>query len=160
MIPWKISTQQSKKMQNIKTPNLKHPGNPGHREKFKPKNNRNRGEWRSLAQGIRNSFEQNIRRKLPQLKEKDTHTCTRSLQNTNQIGPEKKFLPSHNNQNTKCTEQRKNIKSCKGKREGGRGGGGREEGRKLKTFWNSIQMNIHHIQTYWTGWIQCQEKNS
>jgi hypothetical protein len=44
MIPWKISTQRSKKIQNIKPPNLKHPGNPGHREKFKPKNNRNRGE--------------------------------------------------------------------------------------------------------------------
>jgi hypothetical protein len=30
------------------------------------------------------------------------------------IGPEMKFLPSYNNQNSKCTEQRKNIKSGKG----------------------------------------------
>ena len=30
-----------------------------------------------------------------------------------QIGTKKKVLLSHNNQNTKCTEQRKNIKSCK-----------------------------------------------
>jgi hypothetical protein len=29
---------------------------------------------------------------------------------------QKKFLPSHNNQNTKCTKQIKNIKSSKGKR--------------------------------------------
>jgi len=28
---------------------------------------------------------------------------------------EKKIHSSHNNQNTKCTEQWKNIKSCKGK---------------------------------------------
>ena len=35
--------------------------------------------------------------------------------NTKLIGPEKKILPPYNNQNTKCTEQRKNSKSCKGK---------------------------------------------
>ena len=32
------------------------------------------------------------------------------------MGPEKKIFSSHNYQNTKCTEQRKNIKSSKGKR--------------------------------------------
>jgi predicted HicB family RNase H-like nuclease len=39
------------------------------------------------------------------------------VQDTNRTpnGPEKKIFSSHNNQNTKCTEQRKNIKSCKGK---------------------------------------------
>jgi hypothetical protein len=31
------------------------------------------------------------------------------------MGPEKKFLPLYNNPNTKCKEQRKNIKKCKGK---------------------------------------------
>ena len=36
-IPQKTWTQQSKKMQ--KDPNLKHPGNPGHNEKTKPKDN-------------------------------------------------------------------------------------------------------------------------
>jgi hypothetical protein len=30
--------------------------------------------------------------------------------------PEKKIFSSYNYQNTKCAEQRKNIKSCKGKR--------------------------------------------
>jgi hypothetical protein len=29
-------------------------------------------------------------------------------------GTKKKIFPLHNNQNTKCTEQRKNIKSQKG----------------------------------------------
>ena len=48
-ISYKIWTQQSKKMQNAKTqkvgcfdPNSKHPGNIGHNEKPKPKNNRYR----------------------------------------------------------------------------------------------------------------------
>ena len=31
--------------------------------------------------------------------------------------PEKKIFLSHNYQNTKCTEQRKNIKNCKGKKD-------------------------------------------
>jgi hypothetical protein len=31
------------------------------------------------------------------------------------MGTEKKILSTHNNQNTKSTNQRKNIKSCKGK---------------------------------------------
>jgi hypothetical protein len=32
------------------------------------------------------------------------------------ISMEEKFLLSHNNQSTKCTKQRKDIKSCKGER--------------------------------------------
>jgi hypothetical protein len=59
---------------------------------------------------------QNHRRKLPPTKECDGHECTRSLQNTKEIEPEKKTLSLHKNQNTKCTEKRKNIKSYKGKR--------------------------------------------
>jgi hypothetical protein len=37
-------TQKSKKLQNIKIPNPKHPGNPGHNENIKPKNDRNKRE--------------------------------------------------------------------------------------------------------------------
>jgi hypothetical protein len=37
------------------------------------------------------------------------------MQNTKQTGLEKKVASVHD-QNTKCTEQRKNTKSCKGKR--------------------------------------------
>jgi hypothetical protein len=33
-------TQQSKKIGNAKDPNSKHPGNPGHNEKTKPKDNK------------------------------------------------------------------------------------------------------------------------
>jgi hypothetical protein len=36
-------------------------------------------------------------------------------QNSKYTGQEKKFLPSHNNQNTKGTTQRKNIKNSKRK---------------------------------------------
>jgi hypothetical protein len=39
----------------------------------------------------------------------------RSLQNSKEIGPEKKFLLSHNNQNTKCTEQRNILKPVRKK---------------------------------------------
>jgi hypothetical protein len=38
------------------------------------------------------------------------------IQGAYRTGQEKKFLLSHNNQNMKCTKQRKNIKSSKGKR--------------------------------------------
>ena len=39
----------------------------------------------------------------------------RSQQNFKEIGPEKKFLLSHNNQNTKCTEQRNILKPVRKK---------------------------------------------
>ena len=53
---------------------------------------------------------QNQRRKFPQPKERDGHKSTISLQNTKYIGSEKKLLLPHNNQNTKCPEQRKNTR--------------------------------------------------
>jgi hypothetical protein len=34
----------------------------------------------------------------------NAHGCTRSLENSKRTGPEKKFLPIHNNQNNKCTK--------------------------------------------------------
>lgn len=37
----------------------------------------------------------------------------KSIQNIKQTGWEKKFSMTHNNQNTKHTEQRRDIKSCK-----------------------------------------------
>ena len=49
-------------------------------------------------------------------KERDAYKGTRNLQNIKQIGPKKKILPPHNNQNSKYTEQRKNFKISKGKR--------------------------------------------
>jgi hypothetical protein len=44
MKPLKMLTKQSKKMQNVKFPSPKHPGNPGHNVKNKPKENRYRRE--------------------------------------------------------------------------------------------------------------------
>jgi hypothetical protein len=61
-------------------------------------------------------LQQSYRRKFPQPKERDAPEHTRSLQNSKYSGPEKKFLLSHKNQNSKFTKQRKNIKSSKGKR--------------------------------------------
>jgi hypothetical protein len=49
-------------------------------------------------------LQQNYRRKIPKPNERDDHENTRSLQNSKSTGQEKKFLPTHNNQNNKCTK--------------------------------------------------------
>jgi hypothetical protein len=48
-----------------------------------------------------------IREETSLPKERDAHKHTRSLQNSKYIGIEKKFFLSHNNQNAKCTKQKK-----------------------------------------------------
>jgi chromosome segregation ATPase len=53
------------KMQNAKSPNPKHPRNPGHNEKTKPKNNRYKRDRRFLTQKASKHLQQNYRRKLP-----------------------------------------------------------------------------------------------
>ena len=58
-----------------------------------------------------NLQKKNHRRKLSQTKEIGDHNCTRSLQNTKYIGIKQKNLPSYNNQNTKCTEQKRILKA-------------------------------------------------
>ena len=68
----------------------------------------------SQLQGPKNYSQQNYRRKLSQTKERDAYKYN-SLQNTNQMGLEKKILPENNNQNPRSTEQGKNVKSSKGK---------------------------------------------
>ena len=65
-----------------KAPNPKHPGNPGHNEKTKPKENRYRRERRFPSQRASKYLQQNYRRKLPKPKERDAHEHTRSLQNS------------------------------------------------------------------------------
>jgi hypothetical protein len=62
-----------------------------------------------------NIFNKIIEKKLLYDKERDAHEHIRNLQNSKYIVPEKKFLLSHNSQNTKCTKQRQYIKSSKGK---------------------------------------------
>jgi hypothetical protein len=73
------------------------------------------GSEDSQLKGPVNIFNKIIEENFPNLKRSLSHKHKRSLQNTKQIGPEKKFLLLHNNQNTKWTEQRKNIESSKGK---------------------------------------------
>jgi hypothetical protein len=54
--------------------------------------------------GPANIFNKIIEKKLPKHKERDAHEYTKSLQNSRQTGPEKKFLLTHNIQNNKCTK--------------------------------------------------------
>jgi hypothetical protein len=61
-------TQWSKKIQNIKTHNPKHPGNPGLNERTKPKNNRNRRAPRFPAQGPEKVLNKIIEENGPNLK--------------------------------------------------------------------------------------------
>jgi hypothetical protein len=56
-----------------------------------------------------------IEENFPNLK-KEMPNSYRAYRNIDQIGPEKKVLPPHNNQNTKYTKQRKNFKCSKGKK--------------------------------------------
>jgi len=58
--------QRQCKMQKVPSP--KHPGNPGHNEKIKPKDNRYRREWRLPAQRANKYIQQNYRRNFPNLK--------------------------------------------------------------------------------------------
>ena len=87
-------------------PDTKYPGNPGHYEKTKPKNNRNRRK-RLAVQWHRKYF---IDTSFPSIMKEMSISTYGALQNTKQIGSEKKIFLAHDSQNTKCIEQRKNIK--------------------------------------------------
>lgn len=82
-------------------PDTKHPGNLGHYEKTKPKNNRNRRK-RLPIQQHRKYF---IDKKFSPIMKEMSINIYEALQNTKQIGSEKKIFLAHNSQNTKCTEQ-------------------------------------------------------
>lgn len=76
--------------------------------KTKPKKNKNR-RIRFSHIKPRKYFQENHRRKFPKPKEAmPINKYTRNLQNIKQIGSENKIL-YHDDQNTKCPEQRKNI---------------------------------------------------
>ena len=64
--------------------------------------------------GPANIFNKIMEENFPNLK-RDAHEFTRSLQNSKHTEPEQKYFPSLNNQNIKCTKQRKNIKGSKRK---------------------------------------------
>lgn len=61
-----------------------------------------------------NIFNQIIEESFPSPKERDSQKHTRSIQDINQFGLEKKILLPHNNQNIKCTEERI-LKDIRGK---------------------------------------------
>ena len=116
-IPWKTWTQQSKtnaKGKKLLTENIKEI-----QDKLRKPNLRIisiEESEDSQLKGPVNIFNKIIEENSLNLKKRDEHEYAGSLQNSKQIGPEKKLLLSHNNQNTKCTKQRKNIKSSRGKR--------------------------------------------
>ena len=57
-----IETSVKENVKSLKNPWYKHPGNLGHDENTKPKNNGNK--WRNPAQRPRKHFQQNHRRKF------------------------------------------------------------------------------------------------
>jgi hypothetical protein len=69
----------------------------------------------SQLKGPVNTFNKIIEENLPNLKKEMTMNIQEAYRTPNRPGPEKKFLPSHNNKNSKCTKQRKNFKSSMGK---------------------------------------------
>jgi len=63
-----------------------------------------------------NFFNTIIEENRPNLKkEMPAHKHTGIIQNIKQMGPENKSHLSHNNSNTKCTEQRKSIEAVRKK---------------------------------------------
>ena len=70
----------------------------------------------SQLKGPVNIFNKIIEENFPNLKKEMPMNIQEAYRTPNRLDQKKKFLLSHNNQNTKCTKQRKNIKSSKGKR--------------------------------------------
>ena len=67
----------------------------------------------SQLKGPENVFNKVIEENFPNLKKEMAIKVQEANRTPNKW--DQKILSSHNNQNTKHTEQRKNIKSCKGK---------------------------------------------
>ena len=66
--------------------------------------------------GPANIFNKIIEENFPNLKKEMPMDIQEAYRTPNSLDQKKKFLLLHNNKNTKCTKQRKNIKSSKGKR--------------------------------------------
>jgi hypothetical protein len=65
----------------------------------------------SQLKGPVNIINKIVEENFPNLKKEMSMNIQEAYRTPNSFGPEKKFFLSHNNQNTKCTKQRKNIKS-------------------------------------------------
>jgi hypothetical protein len=70
----------------------------------------------SQFKGPVNIFNKIVEENYPNLKKGMPINIQEAYRTPNRLDQKRKFLPTHNNQNTKCTKQRKNIKSSKGKR--------------------------------------------
>jgi hypothetical protein len=70
----------------------------------------------SQLKGLVNIFNKLIEEIFPNLKKEMPMNIQEAYRTPNRLDQKGKFFLSHNNHNTKCTKQRKNIKSSKGKR--------------------------------------------
>ena len=61
-------------------------------------------------------FNKIIEENFSNLKKEMAINIQEAYRTPNRLDQKEKILPPYNTQNTKCTEQRKNIKSCNGKR--------------------------------------------
>jgi hypothetical protein len=69
----------------------------------------------SQLKGQVNIFNKIIEENFPNPKKEMHMNIKEAYKTPNRLDQKKKFLLSHNSQNTVCTKQRKNIKSSKGK---------------------------------------------
>jgi hypothetical protein len=95
-----------------RAPKPTHPGNPGHNDKTKPKDNRIIGiaeNEDSQFKGPVIIFNKIIEENFLNLKKEMPMNIQEAYRTTNRL--DQKRNSSHKNQNTKCTKQRKNIKS-------------------------------------------------
>jgi hypothetical protein len=99
-----------------KAPNLKHPGNPGHNEKMKPKENRYKRAKDSHLKGLVNIFNKIVEENFPNLKKEMTINIKEAHRTPNRLDQKRNSSCHINSQNTKGIKQRKNIKNSKGKR--------------------------------------------
>jgi hypothetical protein len=96
-----------------KSPNPKRPGNPGHNEKTKPKDNTyiEESEDTQLEWPV-NIFNKIIEENFPNLKKEMTINIQEAYRAPNRLDQKRNSSHHKKNQNTKCTKQRKNTKSC------------------------------------------------
>jgi hypothetical protein len=91
-----MDTTAKEKFKIKKTINQKHPGNSGHNEKNKSKNNWNRGEWRFPAESTWKCLKKNHRIKFPQPEERDGYKCTRAYRTPTKWDQKRKLMgPKH-----------------------------------------------------------------
>jgi hypothetical protein len=84
-----------------KAPNPKHPGNPGHNEKTKLKDNKYRREQRFPTQRDSKYLNKIIKETFPSLKKEMPMNIQEAYRTPNRLDQKRKLLLSQNNQNTK-----------------------------------------------------------